>query len=256
MKHYTIVGNWKMHQTPDQAVRLVKKLQAQAKPHTHVTSVICPPFLSLPYVEKEVQKDLFKLGAQNMHEQDEGAFTGEISGLMLTGMADYVIVGHSERRQHEHETDKRIAKKVAAALRHDITPILCVGEKLSDRQENHARRVVVDQLHGGLSQITSEEVGKLIVAYEPVWAIGSGESATPDQVEPIVNVIRQTIEEMFGEQASGSLEILYGGSVNPDNIKSFLALKHINGALVGGASLNYEQFIAMIETAADLSNAR
>ncbi|HUC20633.1 MAG TPA: triose-phosphate isomerase [Candidatus Polarisedimenticolaceae bacterium] len=256
MKHFTIVGNWKMHQTPEQAVRLVARLQEKAKPRTHVTSVLCPPFVSIPAVKAEIQDDLFKLGAQNLNEKDEGAFTGEVSGAMLKELADYVIVGHSERRHYEHETDKRIAKKVAAALRNGLTPILCVGEKLSDKQDGHTRRVVVDQLQGGLSQITGAEIGKVIVAYEPVWAIGTGESAAPDQVEPVVNVIRQTIEEMFGEAASGSLEILYGGSVSPDNVKAYLVIEHINGLLVGGASLNFEQFTAIMDTAASISDGR
>ncbi|HEX7260125.1 MAG TPA: triose-phosphate isomerase [Candidatus Saccharimonadia bacterium] len=256
MKHFTIVGNWKMHQAPDQAVRLVERLQEKATPQTHITNVLCPPFISIPAVQKVVQNDLFKLGAQNLNEHDEGAYTGEVSGAMLKGMVEYVIVGHSERRRYEHETDKRIAKKVAAALRNDVTPILCVGEKLSDKQEGHARRVVVDQLQGGLSQITSEEIGMLIVAYEPVWAIGTGEFAEPGQVEPMVKVIRQTIEEMFGESASGSLEILYGGSVSPDNVKAYLKVEHVNGLLVGGASLNYEQFTAIMATAAELSYGR
>ncbi len=256
MKHFTIVGNWKMHQSPEQAERLVRKLQEKAKPQTHVTAVLCPPFISIPAVKKMAEDDLFKLGAQNLNENDEGPNTGEVSGAMLKDLVEYVIVGHSERRQLEHESDKRIAKKVAAALRHGLTPILCVGEKLNDRQDGHARRVVVDQLHTGLSQITAEEVSKLIVAYEPVWAIGTGEFAAPDQVEPVVGVIRQTVEEMFGEGASGSLEILYGGSATPDNVKAYLSLRHISGLLVGGASLNYEQFSEMLATAASLSHGR
>jgi triosephosphate isomerase len=175
---------------------------------------------------------------------------------MLKGLAEYVIVGHSERRHFEHESDKRIAKKVAAALRNQLRPILCVGEKLDDREEGHAKRVVVDQLHGNLSQIASGDLSKLLIAYEPIWAIGTGKSATPDQVAPMVSAIRETIEELFGEAASAQVEILYGGSANPDNARSFLEMENINGLLPGGASLNYEQFAAMIDTAAQLSNDR
>jgi len=141
MKHFTIIGNWKMHQTPEQTARLVNKLQDKAKPHTHVTSVICPPLISIPAAHKVLEYDVFKLGGQNLNENDEGAFTGEVSGPMLGEYADYVIVGHSERRKFEHETDKRIAKKVAAAIRNGLKPVLCVGEKLTEKENGHSRRV-------------------------------------------------------------------------------------------------------------------
>ncbi|HUC86967.1 MAG TPA: triose-phosphate isomerase [Candidatus Saccharimonadales bacterium] len=256
MKHFTIVGNWKMHQTPEQAVRLAERLQEKIKPQTHVTSVVCPPFVDLIPVSKVLESDHLRLGAQNLNSNDEGAFTGEVSGTMLAGLAEYVIVGHSERRRYCHETDKEIGLKVAAAIRNSLQPILCVGEQLTDRQNGHAQRVVVDQLHGCLSQVTDDDIQNLIIAYEPVWAIGTGESATPTEVEPIVRVIRQTLEELFGESASARVEILYGGSVNPDNAKAFLTVEHISGFLVGGASLNYEQFAAIVATAGQLTHER
>jgi len=256
MKHYTIVGNWKMHQTPQQAVRLVERLQQRLKPQTHVTNVVCPPFVDLATVQGVIEPDLLKLGAQNLHEQDEGAFTGEVSGPMLKDSAEYVIVGHSERRKFEHERDKRIALKVAAAIRNGITPILCVGEDLAERHSGHAERVVVGQLGGCLSQVSDGEIGKVIIAYEPVWAIGTGESATPKQVEPVVDIIQKTLNELYGKGSSKKVEILYGGSTNPDNAKAFLKLKGINGLLVGGASLNYEQFATMCATAGELARGR
>lgn len=253
MKHFTIVGNWKMHQGPEAAGRLVGKLQEKVKPHTHVTNVLCPPFVSLPAVAAKAEKDLFRVGAQNLHQDDEGPYTGEVSGPMLKGLAEYVIVGHSERRRYFNETDKLIAQKVAAAIRNELKPILCVGENLDDRHEGHSQRVVVDQLHGCLSQITADELDGVLIAYEPVWAIGTGEFAAPDQVAPVASVIRKTVEELFGEAASASLEILYGGSVNENNAASYLELENINGLLVGGASLNYEQFEGIIDSVAKLS---
>ncbi len=249
-----------MHQSPDQAARLVTRIQERMKPQTHVTTVVCPPFVSIAAVKAVVESDLLRIGAQNLNEHDEGPYTGEISGAMLKELVDYVIVGHSERRNYEHETDKRVALKVAAAVRHKLTPILCVGERLHDKHDGHSRRVVVDQLHANLSQITADELDKIIIAYEPVWAIsggdGQGEYASPEIVGDMVAAIRETLEELFGESASSQVEILYGGSSNPDNAKAYLQLEHINGLLSGGASLNYEQFSAMIETAASLSHAR
>lgn len=253
MKHYTIVGNWKMHQTPAQAVRLTERLQKKVAPHTHVTTVICPPFIDLSVVKKVLEDDVLRLGAQNIHEQDEGPFTGEVSGPMLKGLAEYVIVGHSERRAYAAESDARIADKLAATVRNGFTPILCVGEKLADRHDGHSRRVVVDQLHVNLRQLTADDLDGLRIAYEPVWAIGTGKFAKPAEVTPIVAVIRETIEELFGEAASSRVEILYGGSVDPDNAQAYLELEHIDGLLVGGASLNYEKFADIIKTAAKLT---
>jgi triosephosphate isomerase (TIM) len=253
MNHYTIVGNWKMNQTPDQAVRLVKNLQKKLKPQTHVTTVVCPPYLDLIPVKEAIEPDVLKIGAQNIHSSDEGAFTGEISGPMLDGLAEYVIVGHSERRREEHETDKVVASKLAAAVRNDIKPILCVGEKLSDREDGHSGRVVVDQLRGSLAQLTDDDIPKLTIAYEPVWAIGTGKFAKPEDVAKIITIIRQTIEELYGEAASSRIEILYGGSVDSDNAKAYLKLENVNGLLVGGASLNYESFAKISETAAALT---
>jgi triosephosphate isomerase len=253
MNHYTIVGNWKLHQTPKEAVKLVERLQKKVEPHTHVTSVVCPPFVSLPAVSEAVESDKLKVGAQNIYEQDEGAFTGEVSGPMLKDMVEYVIVGHSERRKYAHESDKQISAKLAASIRNGLRPILCVGEKLSDRHEGHSRRVVVDQLQGALSGLTGDDIQSLTIAYEPVWAIGTGEFAKPEQVVPIVSSIRQTLEELYGEAASSQVEILYGGSADPDNAESYLKVEGISGLLVGGASLNYEHFASMIKTAQKLA---
>jgi triosephosphate isomerase len=256
MKHFTIVGNWKMYQTPEQAVRLVERLQKKIKPQTHVTAVVCPPFVDLVPVQKLIERDTLRVGAQDISSHDEGAYTGEIAGPMLAGLAEFVIVGHSERRRYNQETDKLIAAKVAAALRNGLTPILCVGEQLNERHNGHAERVVVDQLRACLAEVGDDEIGEVVIAYEPVWAIGTGESATPKDVVPIVRIIRQTVEELFGEAASSSVELLYGGSVNPDNAKAFLKMDGMHGLLVGGASLNYEQFARIVNDAGQLVNGR
>ncbi len=256
MKHVTIVGNWKMYQTPEQAVRLVERLQQKVKPQTHVTTVVCPPFIDLVPVHEVIERDVLRLGAQNVNASDEGAYTGEVSGPMLAGLAEFVIVGHSERRRYNKETDKEIAAKVAAALRNNLTPILCVGERLTERHNGHAQRVVVDQLNGCLSEVGDDEIGQVIIAYEPIWAIGTGESATPKDVVPIVKVIRQTLEELYGEGGSSRVELLYGGSVSPENARAFLSMDHVSGLLVGGASLNYDQFAKIVNEAAALTDAR
>lgn len=255
MKHYTVVGNWKMHETPDQAIKLVSRLQKQLKPHTHVTTVVCPPFVDLKQVQDKLEPDLLKLGAQNLYEKDEGAMTGEVSGSMLKPLVDYVIVGHSERRQYAHERDTQIANKLAAAVRNDLKPILCVGEKLADREDGHSRRVVVDQLHVNLSQLTDDDVRNLIVAYEPVWAIGTGEFAKPAQITPVVSVIRETLVELFGKDVGSQVEILYGGSVDADNAAAYLELEDVNGLLVGGASLNYQTFAKIVSAAQQQSDS-
>lgn len=244
---------------PAAAVQFVERLGKKVVQHTHVTSVLCPPFVSVPEVFRVAASDIFKVGAQTMHDQDEGAFTGEVSGPMLKGLAQYVILGHSERRRDMHETDKLIAKKVEAALRNGIKPILCIGENLHDREDGHSRRVVNDQLHGCLAQVTAEDLSRILITYEPVWAIsqgdGKGQFASPDDVEYMFTFMRHTIEEMFGEGASAQVQMLYGGSVNPDNCKAYLTLQHCNGLLVGGASVNFEQFAAIINTAQGLTHS-
>lgn len=254
MKHFTIVGNWKMHGAPKEAHKLVKRLQEKIKPHTHVTHVVCPPYVSLAEVAGILEPDKLKLGAQNLNEYDEGAYTGEVAGPMLRECgANYVIIGHSERRRYEHEDGKRLADKMAAALRNELKPILCVGEKLTEHKEGHAERVVVDQLQDALRHVSDDDIREVLIAYEPVWAIGTGEFAKPDDVTKMVTTIRRTVEESFGEGASSHLEVLYGGSANPDNAKAYLEIPTINGLLVGGASLNPAEFTAIIETAGKLA---
>lgn len=258
--HYTIVGNWKMNLDVNQSEKLVDRIQGKITPHTHVTTVVCPSYVALDAVSKKAEQDKIKVGAQDICEQDEGLHTGEVSGPMLKGLVDYVIIGHSERRKNAHDTDLKIAKKLEAAVRNELTPILCVGEKLSDREEGHSKRVVVDQLHVNLSEITADDIRGMKITYEPVWAIsdghGRGTEAKPDDVKGMVTIIRQTIEELYGEAASSQVEVLYGGSVNPDNCRAFLELENVQGLLVGGASLNYEQFSKIVAEAQKIADGK
>lgn len=251
MKQFTIVGNWKMHFGPDEAVIYVKKLKTKLIDHPKVEVVIAPPAIDLAVINKDSVRGHLKLGGQNLSVKDEGAFTGEISGQMLREVADYVIVGHSERRRDQHETDKVVAAKAAAAVRNGLTPIVCVGEKLDDRKHNLSQRVVIDQVTAALHQLSPAELEGLLIAYEPVWAIGTGEFATPDQIAPIVSAIRHTVEELYGEAAGSTIGVLYGGSVDADNSKAYLQVDGVNGLLVGGASLNAEKFGAIVRAAQD-----
>lgn len=241
-----IVGNWKMNLNPGEASILVKRLEDKIKPKDNTEVVICPPFIDLYPIAKDIDRNKLKLGSQNIHYLDQGPYTGEISPAMLKGLADYALIGHSERRAMG-EDDKLIAKKMAAAIRNDITPILCLGESLNDRQHGLSTKVVVDQLTADLAQVTAEDVAGIVVAYEPVWAIGSGTPATPDQIQPCITAIRTTIEELYGEAASAGIRVIYGASVATDFVKAILSIDGVNGLLPGGASLNYEEFANIIK---------
>jgi triosephosphate isomerase (TIM) len=241
-----VIGNWKMHLTPGEASLLVKRLEAHIDPASNTDVVICPPFIDLHSVAKELDHKKLKLGAQNAHHLDEGPYTGEISAAMLKGLASYVILGHSERRAMG-ETDAEIGKKVAAAVRNDLIPVLCVGENLHDHHHKLSLKVVTDQLTAGLHMLTDQDVAKVVIAYEPVWAIGAGAPASPTQIRPVIRAIRTTIEELYGEAASAGVRITYGGSVVGDYVGGILAIDGIEGLLVGGASLNYAEFSKIIK---------
>lgn len=246
-----IAGNWKMNLNPTEGSLLVHRLGEKIKPHDDVEVLLCPPFIDLVPLAKDLDRKKFKLGAQNMYYQDEGAFTGEISPLMLKNLVDYVILGHSERRLHFGEDDKLIAKKMAAAIRHDIRPILCIGETLLEREHDLSTKTVIDQLEANLSLLTAADITQLTIAYEPIWAIGTGRYAKPDEISPVIRSIRGTIEELYGEEGCAGLRVLYGGSVVADNAAAYLKLDGIDGLLVGGASLNYEEFAGIVKAAQD-----
>ena len=237
-----VVGNWKMHTSVDEALRLASDLKAPLDSVPGVEKVICPPFVSLEPVSRVIEGSSIRLGAQNMYYEEQGAFTGEVSPTMLAGMCQYVILGHSERRQHFGETDELIGSKVKAAFAAGLGPILCVGETLEQRQQGMATQTVVGQIRVALD--TLHNVHGLVVAYEPIWAIGTGVAATPETASEIMGgAILEVLTDLYGEQVAIEVPLLYGGSVNPGNVEGFVSEEHIHGALVGGASLKADQFV-------------
>jgi triosephosphate isomerase len=244
-----IAGNWKMHKTAREAAAFFSEVKGKAEA-AGVESVICAPFTALPALAEAVKGTTLKIGAQNMHFEDSGAYTGEVSGNMLTDLGvDYVIIGHSERRAYFAETDETVNKKVHAALRHDLIPIVCVGEKLEEREAGKTKEIVRVQTEAAFRGLSAEEAAKLVVAYEPIWAIGTGKSSTAEDANEVIGYIRSVIREQFGAETADQVRIQYGGSVKPDNIREFMSQPEIDGALVGGASLEPASYIALVEGA-------
>lgn len=250
-----IVGNWKMHLNTHQASLLLHKLSTLIPVRRSVEVILAPNALALQSLSIQVDHRQFKLAAQNCYWRDEGAFTGEISATMLRGVAQYVLVGHSERRHIFNEHDKDIRHKVQAVIRNGMKPILCIGETAAERSSDETLHVVHDQLISGLLNVTSEEIKDIVIAYEPVWAIGTGHPATPEDASMIAKVIRKQIRSLYGRQAAEDVHILYGASVNADNAGAFLRAEGIDGLLAGGASLNAEEFARIVESAAIKDNA-
>lgn len=209
----------------------------------NVDIVVCPPFTGLWAAAEKLKKSNVKLGAQNMHWEESGAFTGEVSPNMLKEIpCDCVIVGHSERRMYFSETDETVNKKVKAALKHQITPIICVGESLEQRQKGITLKWVLSQVEKALKDLASEDIAKVVFAYEPIWAIGTGKTASSDDAQEVISAIRQKLSDLYGEETAEKIRILYGGSVKPENIEKLMAKPDIDGALVGGASLEPDSF--------------
>jgi len=250
MRKPIIAGNWKLNKTPHEAILLVDELKRALVDVTGVDIVLCPPFVDLTDVSDALIDHDIALGAQNVFWEDAGAFTGEISAPMLKelGVA-YVIIGHSERRQYFHETNETVNKRLRAALKHGLTPIVCVGENLAQRESNKTFDVIKDHCEGSLRGLSAEEMKNVVLAYEPVWAIGTGKTATPQQAQEAHVFIRQLLGKMFNAQTAGSARIQYGGSVTPDNIALLMAQADIDGALVGGASLKAASFAAIVKGA-------
>lgn len=246
MRRLLIAGNWKMHKTVPEATDFVKELKELVKDVNDRDILICPPFTALYPVSKEISDTNIKLGAQNMYFEEKGAFTGEISPLMLKDVGcSYVILGHSERRHIFGETDELINKKVLSAINHGITPILCVGEKLEEREAGETEKVIEKQVREGLKNVSKDR--DFVIAYEPVWAIGTGKTATPSLAEEVHQFIREVLTLMFGKEKANSVRILYGGSVKPENAEGLLKMDNIDGALVGGASLKAESFAKIVK---------
>jgi len=239
-----IIANWKMNKTAEEAVGFARKLKRKIKSKADV--VICPGFTALHAVSKELKNSKIKLGAQNMFYEEKGAFTGEISPKMVKGLVEYVILGHSERRAYFNESDKDINKKIKTALKNKIGPILCVGETLKQRRGGKTKIIVKKQLEKCLEGLKKEEFLKIIIAYEPIWAIGTGLNATPEQAEKVHAFIRTFLCKKTGKKNSKNIRIIYGGSANPKNIKALVSMHDIDGALVGGASLDVNLFAKVI----------
>lgn len=243
-----IAGNWKMYKSRKDASDLANALVAKVGTMTKVEVVLCPPYTSLDAVQGAINSTKIRLGAQNCHWEDQGAFTGEVAPTMLKESGcRYVIIGHSERRQYFGETDENINKKAKALYKHGLTPIICVGETLQEREANKTEQVVSTQVRGCLKDLPADKVAASVVAYEPVWAIGTGKTATKEQAQEVHAVIRRLLAELFGKDVAEQVRIQYGGSVKPQNIRELMAQPDIDGALVGGASLEADSFAAIVQ---------
>ena len=253
MRTPIIAGNWKMNKTIPEAEALVKEMLDGLTAVQSVEKVLCPPFVDLDRVASLIRGTDIGLGAQNMHWEDKGAFTGEISPLMLKDLCQYVILGHSERRTYFGETDETVNRKVKAALHHGLTPIICVGETEAQYDAGETEAVVRRQVEGVLSGLSAEQVAGLVIAYEPIWAIGTGKAATAEQAQKVIGgVVRATIAQLYDQATADRVRIQYGGSTNSKNIKEIMSQPDVDGALVGGASLRAAEFVAMVHITAEL----
>ena len=253
MRKPIIAGNWKMHKTIGEAVALAQALRPSLDEIESVESVVCPPFVALSAVADVLKGSRVRVGAQNMHWAEKGAYTGEIAPPMLVGLCQYVILGHSERRGYFGETDEGVNRKVKAALAHGLTPIICVGETEAEHDAGQTDAVVRRQVAAALEGLTAEQVRSLVIAYEPVWAIGTGKAATGTDANRVIGrVVRSTIAELYDEETAQTVRVQYGGSTNPGNIAEFMQQPEIDGALVGGASLKADSFVEMVRITARL----
>ena len=244
-----IVANWKMNFTMHEASLYLHKLADKIRVRRNVEIVLSPTIFTLQSLSLQINRRQFKLAAQNFYWRDHGAFTGEVSAAQLRGIVDYGLVGHSERRHVFYESDKDIRAKVQAALRNNIRPILCIGETAGERAMNETKDALHDQLIGGLANVTSEEIERVVIAYEPVWAIGTGDNAMPDDVTKAIRVIRDQIRQLYGKSAAESVQVLYGGSITADSAADYLALDEVDGLLIGGASLDADKFSQIVKKA-------
>lgn len=258
MKRTLIVGNWKMHLRPSQASLLVSRLSSKIAGHKDIEVVIAPSMLTLQPLSLQIDRRRFRLAAQDAFPIDEGAYTGEVSFTMLGDLVHYAIIGHSERRIHFNESLELIRDKVAASVRNDITPILCVGETSQERRAGETKQVLHDQIVTAISNLTAEEVSNMVIAYEPVWAISTfgGELAKPTHIEPLIAYIQKQVEELYGPKAAKEVRILYGGSVDDHIVSGYLDIPGCDGVLVGGASLNYQKFSGIVEAAYKLNRKK
>ncbi len=247
MRKPVMAGNWKMYKTPAETTAFFEKFRPLAGQAEHCETVICPPFTNLAAAVEAAQGTRTHIGAQNIGWAKEGAFTGEISGPMIVAAgATYAIVGHSERRQYFAETDETVLKRTQAALEFGLTPIVCVGERLEERESGRTEAVLVRQFQNGIAGLSERQFARIVIAYEPVWAIGTGKTATPEIAADAHRAIRAQVRAKFGKEAAEAIRILYGGSVKPDNTRTLMAQPEIDGVLVGGASLDAVSFASIV----------
>jgi triosephosphate isomerase len=250
MRKPIIAGNWKMNKTAAEAVEFVREIRHGLNQIEDVDSVVCPPFMALPAVHDALQATRIGVGAQNMYFEESGAYTGECAPNMLTPFCQYVILGHSERRAYFGETDEGVNRKIKAALAHSLTPMICVGESLEQNEAGETQSFVSGQVQAAFAGLTADQASQCIIAYEPIWAIGTGKSASAAQAGSIIGLtVRGTIADLFGEATAQTVRIQYGGSVNEKNIAEYMAHPDIDGALVGGASLK-ASFVELVKNAA------
>ncbi|TAA71943.1 triose-phosphate isomerase [Planococcus salinarum] len=252
MRKPIIAGNWKMYKNASEATSFVEEVKTALPSAEKVDAVICAPALFLQSLVKTAENTDLRIGAQTMHEEKEGAFTGEISPTQLKDLGvEYVIIGHSERRQYFNETDQSANKKVVSAFGNGLVPILCVGETLEQRENGETGSVVEAQVEKGVAQLSADQAAGLVIAYEPIWAIGTGKTATADDANEVCGLIRKKISSLFNSETADAIRIQYGGSVKPANIEELMNMEHIDGALVGGASLEAESFLKLLEAGAN-----
>lgn len=255
MRKFLIAGNWKMNCIPSEAASLLENInEAKGSVSEDVDVLVCPPFVSLSMAVNYLHETDIQVGAQNMHYADSGAFTGEISAAMIAESGcNYVILGHSERREYFGEDDEMINKKVIQAIDNDLAPILCVGESYKQRKAGEQQMIVAKQIRSGLEGISTEDVLNVVIAYEPIWAIGTGETASPAQAQEMHLYIRELVSEIYDKDAASSLRLLYGGSMKPANAEELLSQTDVDGGLIGGASLDADSFSEIITIAENLS---
>ncbi len=252
MRTRIIAGNWKMHKTADEAKQFTEAVLAKLPKSDKVEAVICPPALYLQSLTELTKGTDLHVSAQTMHEAKEGAFTGEVSPAMLQSIGvKHVVLGHSERREYYNETDETVNAKTKAAFEYGITPIVCVGETLEERENGSTVQIVSDQVTKAFQDVSAENAKVAVIAYEPIWAIGTGKTATAEDANEVCGAIRKHVETIYGADVANAVRIQYGGSVKPSNIEELLSMEHIDGALVGGASLEAESFLQLVEAGAN-----
>lgn len=256
MRKPILAGNWKMNNTIGEAMDLVVALRDAVGEVEGVEIAVCPSFVALAPVKEVLRDSHIKVGAQDMYWEEEGAFTGEVSPLMLKGVADMVIIGHSERRAYFGETDETVNRKIKAALEHGITPIVCVGESLEQNERGETESFVSGQVRAALQGVSSDDAQGIVIAYEPIWAIGTGRAATPEDANRIIGeVVRATLAGIYGDDVAQAMRIQYGGSIKPSNVRDLMEQPEIDGGLIGGASLDAEGFAEMVRVANDVKGS-